>query len=408
MAKYEVHIPAATPGVPSVTLRVFADNWMAALKTGMEKVGEQGSQMSNILCDILEDGAVDVTDPKTGRVFRIHELEGSDEPTPVSGAYMAPVRSELDDREEKTDPELSLPDWGEKSAPSPVPLNDAVGARTRTTETPPPPAAKPSPPRKLEVVDDDEPTPKPEAGSAEAPPPARSPAPRPQPAPAAARPPPAKAPPGASPPRTGVPTQVARSPSKPRLVEQIEEPSVPIRGPIGRNTGKRYVDPEEVFAELFERVQEAESMDRPKALYFFLDLAMQKIPAESGSVLLAPLGSGELRFAAARGPKSQELLKLNPRVPMGKGIAGFCTQESVAVAISDAQRDKRFLRQISERVGYDTRSMICAPMTSSGKTYGCLEVINRHGGHQFQDSELAILSYVAHQVGKYIESHGGA
>jgi hypothetical protein len=435
MAKYEVHIPAAAPGTPNVTLRVFADNWMAALKSGMEKVGEQGAQMQNVLCDILDDGSVDVTDPKSDRVFRIRELEGSDEPTPISQSVMSPVRSEADDREEKTDPELALPNW---SAEEPSSSEDAteIGApapKPREKERTPIPLQKARTPAPV----DDERTPVPLENEPPAPIPLRKkvepikPSPTPVPKPSPSKPAPkapeppkaAEAPKAVQQPKAAQPskpavappspvasqkrlTQVARP--KPRLVEVIDEPSMPLKGPIGRKSGKVVADPEEVLAELFERVQEANSMDRPKALYFFLDLAMSKIPAESGSVMVAPLGSGELRFAAARGPKSDELLRLNPKVPMGKGIAGFCTQESVALAISDAQRDKRFLRQISDRVGYETRSMICAPMSASGKTYGCLQIINRQGSPHFEDSELAILGYLAHQAANYLEAHGGA
>ena len=430
MAKYEVHIPAAVPDSQNVTLRVFADNWMAALKSGMEKVGEQGSQMANILCDILEDGTVDVTDPKTGRVFRIKELEGSDEATPISVATVAPQGDDFqDEQEEKTDPNIVLPEFGERAesrsdeatqigegkggeedeeeetpteSEQPVALDKPVApemprkARPKLSvvpQAPAPRAPKHAPaPAERDVLE--EPTPKPIELTPKKP---VAPAAR-----AASRLPSV---PDASLAHAG--RQLTKA-ERPRLVEQIDEPSEPIRGPIGRKSVVKPKDPEEVYAELFERVQEAESMDRPAALYFFLDLALSKISAESGSVLVAPLGASVLRFAAARGPKSEELLKLNPKVPLGKGIAGFCTQESVALAISDAQRDKRFLRQISEKVGYETRSMICAPLAAEGKTYGCLQIINKNGNAHFEDSELAILSYVAHQAAKYLESHGGA
>ena len=52
MPRFEVFIPAAETTGFNVTFRVDAENWMAALKTGMQKLGEQGSAVQNILVDI--------------------------------------------------------------------------------------------------------------------------------------------------------------------------------------------------------------------------------------------------------------------------------------------------------------------------------------------------------------------
>src|SRR5688572_5772726 len=78
MAKFEVHIPAADENGFNVTFRVDAENWMAALKTGMLKLGEQGSLVQNIMVDIQDDNSVHITEPVSGRVFRIREMTESE------------------------------------------------------------------------------------------------------------------------------------------------------------------------------------------------------------------------------------------------------------------------------------------------------------------------------------------
>jgi len=85
--KFEVTIPAISADLPmDVKVRVEAESWLAALKVGLEKIC--GAQMStNVLCDIGEDGAVHVTDPTSGKVFRIVEL---DRPAPTPAAAPAP------------------------------------------------------------------------------------------------------------------------------------------------------------------------------------------------------------------------------------------------------------------------------------------------------------------------------
>jgi GAF domain-containing protein len=42
-------------------------------------------------------------------------------------------------------------------------------------------------------------------------------------------------------------------------------------------------------------------------------------------------------------------------------------------------------------------------MVSGGRTFGCIEVINKEGSSHFSDNEVAILGYVAHQGAKYLE-----
>lgn len=86
MARFEVFIPSVSADLPvDLTLRVESENWLAALKVGLERIC--GARMAaNVLCDVKEDGSVEVTDPQTGKVFRIVEL-----PTPTPPPPATPV-----------------------------------------------------------------------------------------------------------------------------------------------------------------------------------------------------------------------------------------------------------------------------------------------------------------------------
>jgi len=161
---------------------------------------------------------------------------------------------------------------------------------------------------------------------------------------------------------------------------------------------------EEALAELFERTPEMFGKAPDDALYFLLDLAMEKIPCESGTFYKADLNRRDLGFSAVRGPKAADLLALKLRVPMGKGFVGFCAQEGVAVAISDAQRDRRFYSEISQRLGYDTSSMITTPVIHDNRTLGAIQLINKSGSTSFSSSDLSILHYLAHQAALYLEA----
>jgi hypothetical protein len=198
------------------------------------------------------------------------------------------------------------------------------------------------------------------------------------------------APPGppAARPAAAAPAAAAEAPGP--AAPRIGRPSAPARA-------------DDVLAELFERVGELERQgDRASGLGFLLDLAVEKADCEAGSVFLSRLGGRELEFAVVRGPRSQEILRLGLSVPAGRGIAGFCVREDVAVAVSDAEKDPRFHRAVSEAIGYETRSLLCAPIGKAGRVLGALEVLNKRGGRPFDAVDLAVVSYVAHQAAELL------
>jgi hypothetical protein len=150
----------------------------------------------------------------------------------------------------------------------------------------------------------------------------------------------------------------------PADVEELEHPTRPVTGDIGRKKAKstpgQRVDPtapniEDVLADLFDRVQAIFTKKTPEeAANFVLDLALEKVPADAGSVLHADAGSGDLTFLAARGPRARELLNSKIVIPAGSGIAGFCAFEGVSVGVSDVQKDPRFYGEVGEKIDYET------------------------------------------------------
>ncbi len=160
----------------------------------------------------------------------------------------------------------------------------------------------------------------------------------------------------------------------------------------------------DVLAELFERTGELDPQaDRASGLGFLLDLAMETAECEAGSVLVSRLGARELEFAVGRGPRSQEIVRLGLTVPEGRGIAGFCVREKVAVAVADAARDPRFHAAISRAIGSETRSILCAPIANAGHVLGAIEVLDKRGGRAFDAVDLAAVSYLAHAAARLLE-----
>jgi hypothetical protein len=329
MPKFEVFIPSASAGFPNFTFRVEASNWMGALKTGMEKLGEQGTAVQNLLVDVQSDNSVHITDSQNNRVFRIREMTDQE--------AAAVVQKKL-----------------------------AFAAAPEIT-------------RAVEVMLIKRP---------------------------AAAPP--KAPAKPSPPASNMPRRVT-TPVDMRATQvvELERPSKPITGPIGRLAAKPATvkSTDDLLSEVFDSVRDLHKKgSSDKVFHFLLDLALEKIPAEAGTVFTAHGRTGALTFAAVRGPKAQQLLDAKMVIPAGTGIAGFCAVEGVSVALSEVEKDRRYYAAVAQKMGYPARSILCSPMMAGGRSFGCMQIINKKEGATFTDAELNLLAYIAHQGARYLES----
>jgi hypothetical protein len=365
MPKYEVHIPSNDNSGMNMTLKVGAENWMSALKAGMQKLGEQGTVSQNVMVDIQDDNSIHITDAASGRVFRIRELSEVEAATAQvkrpSGIQRTPLPV--------TKPAPTFD--ANKTIPF-TPLSEAK------TEPPPLKAANFGAAKTVIGAPFNEKSTLP-----------------------------MDAPPPQAPPKM----PFKSSKSSPRLeltdVEELVQPVKPVTGPIGRKrsqeVGRVRDDGEDMLMDVFLRVVELDGIKSAEtAMSFILDLALEKVPCESGSVYRADGGRGDLTFLAAKGPKANEILKAKMVIPAGTGIAGFCAAEGVSLALSDVKKDDRFYKAVGEKVQYETKSMLCSPMMTAGRSFGCVQLINRKDSGQFTEAEIGVLAYLAHQAALFL------
>jgi GAF domain-containing protein len=398
MAKFEVFIPPANSDGFNVTLRVDANNWMAALRIGLMKLGQQGANAQNILVDIQDDKSVHITESESGRVFRIRELSDAEAAEAKQKPGTAPLI--LDDRAitPKETPAAVMSQMTEPAISKPVFEPIPMGARTLPEQAvtiasqSDGPATVVSRPTPLPV-----PTPAPAADFKKTLPahlkPAQPAAPKQQTVSKMRK--------------SSIPTRAGTQELMPDKVIELDKPTRPVSGAIGRSKSAKdkKAELEDVLSDVFERVREVYAKNGPdNALYFLLDLALEKIPADSGSVFKADGASGDLTFWAARGPAAREILDSRLVVPAGTGIVGFCATEGVSVALSDVQKDPRFYSAVSAKVNYETRSVLCSPMMTHGRTFGAMQIINKKVGSAFAEYEVGLLSYIAHQGALYLNT----
>ncbi|MCO5165202.1 MAG: GAF domain-containing protein [Planctomycetes bacterium] len=130
-----------------------------------------------------------------------------------------------------------------------------------------------------------------------------------------------------------------------------------------------------------------------------MDAAMDYFQARSGALYMFDEEQGALYFAAARGPKAKEVLALDITIKPGQGIAGAAFQNDEVIAVSDADKDPRFAREVSDAVGYEVRSMLTTPVVCDGQPIGALQVMNKRCGSTFTCEEVEFARHLGRYVG---------
>lgn len=115
--------------------------------------------------------------------------------------------------------------------------------------------------------------------------------------------------------------------------------------------------------------------------------------AKASSMLFLDVKKKKLYFKVATGLKKDEIKQFEIR--LGQGIAGHVAETGEPLIIKDVARDKRWYRTISDKIGFKTRSIVCAPMKVGGEVIGVIEYINKSDGESFQQSDLDLLMVFA-------------
>lgn len=120
-----------------------------------------------------------------------------------------------------------------------------------------------------------------------------------------------------------------------------------------------------------------------------MDSANRVVKAEASSILLIDETRNSLYFYVALGDKGEEVKKFT--VKMGEGIAGWVAKNSKPLLVPDVQKDNRWFKDISNKIKYQTKSILCVPLKLKDKTIGVLEVINKIGGDSFSIEDQSLL-----------------
>jgi Nif-specific regulatory protein len=95
----------------------------------------------------------------------------------------------------------------------------------------------------------------------------------------------------------------------------------------------------------------------------------------------------------ATGEKKEDVKRFE--IELGQGIAGYVAQTGESLLIPDVSKDPRWYKEISESIGFNTRSIACVPLKVMDEIIGVVEIIDKADGSAITHDDLKILSVFA-------------
>jgi len=121
-----------------------------------------------------------------------------------------------------------------------------------------------------------------------------------------------------------------------------------------------------------------------------LAMTRRAFEAPEGSILLRDRDTGELVFALTSSAEHGGNPALaNVRIQPGEGIAGWVLEHNQAVVVNDVQSDPRWYGGVDGISGFETRSLMSAPLERRDEIIGAVEIISDEKG-AFTEEDLSL------------------
>ncbi|MCB1172063.1 MAG: sensor domain-containing diguanylate cyclase [Leptospiraceae bacterium] len=166
------------------------------------------------------------------------------------------------------------------------------------------------------------------------------------------------------------------------------------------------LDLREENSRLYQLLDANQILSSSLDLNLVLDVLMQKardvLSAAASSLMLLDVETDELYFHTIKGDKADEVLSI--RLKIGEGIAGWVAQQGQSLLVADCQSDPRFSRKADDNSGFQTHTMMCAPLKVRGRIIGTVQVLNKENMQLFNEKDLAFFELLASQAAIAIEN----
>jgi two-component system phosphate regulon sensor histidine kinase PhoR len=134
------------------------------------------------------------------------------------------------------------------------------------------------------------------------------------------------------------------------------------------------------------------SLDLNAIVSVVSDAARRAIGTEQISIALIDPSERYLNFfQELMGPLLQDLPEA--KIEIDEGIAGWVAKHGEPVIVNDVYSDDRFYKGFDALTGFQTKSILCVPLTIEERVIGILEAINKIRG-EFDASDLRLLQAI--------------
>jgi two-component system NtrC family sensor kinase len=138
-------------------------------------------------------------------------------------------------------------------------------------------------------------------------------------------------------------------------------------------------------------VAASSSLELETVLRQVLQMACQALDASEGSILLHEPETGELVFTLSIG-RSTTLQ--GQRIPAGKGLAGWVVEHAQVARVNNVRLDERWYPYPDEVSGFETHSLLCAPLIYHERVTGVIEIVNKRRS-EFSEEDAGLIEAVS-------------
>ncbi len=155
----------------------------------------------------------------------------------------------------------------------------------------------------------------------------------------------------------------------------------------------------EILLAISREVAGIESLD--EVLGKLVEITSRESDCERATLFLNDDQTGELYSRVAQGDIRREIRLLNT-----SGVAGHVFTTGEGLIIDDAYSDPRFNAAIDKQTGYETRTIMCAPVrTFKGDVIGVAQALNKRDGARFTAEDLSLLEAMTTQAAVVLQSN---
>jgi signal transduction histidine kinase len=170
-----------------------------------------------------------------------------------------------------------------------------------------------------------------------------------------------------------------------------------VRASVSQRTSQKTLDTLLKFSAVINS-----SLDIEEVLNQSMRWAEEYISAEASTVYELDEEEDMLFIRVARGDKKETVQRI--RLQVGEGIAGRVVQTGLPMVVQDVNKEKNFNDRYDKQTGFQTRSMLCVPLTFRDRPIGALQVLNKKSGKRFTESDLALLTAMAQHIAVALEN----